>query len=174
MNNTQSLLLYQSHLKTLKVIVKEAEEKLLEEETFVKNNVNFFTKSFLIISCAYLESYIKEVLIELAREINTRLTNRGIPHNYIRWRLNPDKEYKDMEQKCVDLNINLSNKDLDQHISGNPYRTQQLFLKFGINLHSVSEFNNRKDIIQSIVNKRNKVVHYNIMMMPQMLLIRTY
>lgn len=152
---------YIEQLEDLKELVKSTNKMLLGEDSFVLNNINFFTKSFLIISCVYLESYIKDSLMELVHEINDRLIRNKVPHNYIRWRLNPDKDYKDLEQKCTDLIINITKKDLDDYISGNPFRTYQLFLKFGINLKLNKEFNELQEKILFIVTKRNNVAHHN-------------
>lgn len=161
MISTRCLGNYLGLLDGLKVLVNDTNTKLIEEDDFVKNNINFFTKSFFILSCVYLESYIKDSLMEIVDEMNNRLTMSKLPHNLIRWNINPDKEYKDMEQKCIDLSLGIKKKDLDEHISGNPHRTCMLFLKFGINLKSIPDFNNQQDKVMSIVTKRNNIAHHN-------------
>lgn len=161
MSNTKCLDNYLGLLDGLKVLVNDTNIKLIEEDGFVKNNINFFTKSFFILSCVYLESYLKDSLMEIIDEMNNRLLKSKLPHNLIRWWLNPDKEYKDMEGKCNALSLGVTKKNLDEHISGNPHRTVILFLKFGINLKAVLEFNTQQDRIMSIVTKRNNIAHHN-------------
>lgn len=161
MSNTRCLSNYLGLFSELKLLVNDTNRRLIEEDSFVKNNINFFTKSFFILSCVYLESYLKDALMEIVDEMNNRLTISKLPHNLIRWDLNPDKEYKDMEQKCIDLSIGVKKKDLDVHISGNPHKTSTLFLKFGINLKSIPDFNNQQEMIMSIVTKRNNIAHHN-------------
>ena len=144
-------------------IIDETNKRLISEEPdkFIEDNVNFFTKSFLVMMCAYLESYLKDALMVIIDEVNLRLDSTKIPHNLIKWTLNIDKEFKETEYKFEHLKIKLKKKELDEYISGNPFKTRDLFKKFGIPLDKNSIFNTQKDIVNTIVIKRNKVVHHN-------------
>ncbi len=55
----------------------------------------------------------------------------------------------------------MKKKDLDAFISGNPFRTKELFAMFGINLDEVDYYNQRKDAVNQIVAKRNNILHHN-------------
>ena len=63
--------------------------------------------------------------------------------------------------KFENLKISTTKKELDEHISGSPYRTEVLFKKIGIDLSKTDNFTRRKDVIQSIVTKRNRIAHHN-------------
>lgn len=163
MDNTQYLDSYLDRLNALKSIVNTTNERILQEvpDDFFVDNANFFSKSFLVIMCAYLESYLKDVLMIVIDEANQKLRRNKLPHNLIAWSLNIEKELKESEYKYQEFKIPIKKKKLDDFISGSPYRTMNLFKKLGLNLENDPVFNTQKDILNSIVVKRNKVVHYN-------------
>ena len=154
---------YQEQYTKLVEIIDETNKSLISDEPdkFIVDNVNFFTKSFLVMMCAYLESYLKDALMVIIDDVNLRLDSTKIPHNLIKWTLNIEKEFKENEYKFEHLKIKLKKKELDEYISGNPFKTRDLFKKFGIALDKNETFNLQKDIINTIVVKRNKVVHHN-------------
>ena len=79
----------------------------------------------------------------------------------MRWCLNIEKEFKDSDSKFEDFKIPIKKKELDDFISGSPFRTRDLFKKLGINLESNAAFNFQKERINAIVVKRNKIIHHN-------------
>ncbi len=148
-------------LDELKKLVQETNRKLLSgsEEYFV-NNINFFTKSFLVLLCAHLEGYLKSVCILIIEEINEKLAEHPIPHNVVRWSLG-GSDFKPKDYRYENFSIGITKTNVDDEISGNIERTIMTFRKLGIDLTKNVEFNTRKDKIGSIVNKRNSVVHHN-------------
>jgi len=163
MDKTAYLDSYIEQYIKLAEIIETTNKRLLSDEPdkLIEENVNFFTKSFLVMMCAYLESYIKDALMVVIDDVNSKLNSTKIPHNLIKWTLNIEKEFKDNDSKFEQLKIKLKKKDLDDYISGNPFKTKDLFKKFGIQLDKCEKFNSQKDIVNSIVVKRNKVVHHN-------------
>jgi hypothetical protein len=163
MDKTAYLDSYIEQYIKLEEIIETTNKRLLSDEPdkLIEENVNFFTKSFLVMMCAYLESYIKDALMVVIDDVNSKLNSTKIPHNLIKWTLNIEKEFKDNDSKFEQLKIKLKKKDLDDYISGNPFKTKDLFKKFGIPLDKCEKFNSQKDIVNSIVVKRNKVVHHN-------------
>lgn len=154
---------YKSQLDKLKDIVDKTNARSVAEspDPYFGENVNFFTKSFLVNICAYLESFIKDVTFSCIENINTRIQLSKIPHNLILWDLNYDKEIKEKSYSFRNLKVRLKKKDLDDHISGSPYRTVKLFRNIGIDLESNAHFNSYKERINMIVVKRNKILHHN-------------
>ncbi|NMD00662.1 MAG: hypothetical protein GYA62_13210 [Bacteroidales bacterium] len=163
MDKTAYLDSYIEQYTKLAEIIETTNKRLLSDEPdkLIEENVNFFTKSFLVMMCAYLESYIKDALMVVIDDVNSKLNSTKIPHNLIKWTLNIEKEFKESDSKFEQLKIKLKKKDLDDYISGNPFKTKDLFKKFGIPLDKSENFNSQKDIVNSIVVKRNKVVHHN-------------
>ncbi|CAD6491402.1 MAG: hypothetical protein FFODKBPE_00141 [Candidatus Argoarchaeum ethanivorans] len=144
-------------------LIEETNKRCVSKNTshYFINNVNFFNKSFTVLICAYLESYLKDVGMLIIEEMNYRLKNNPVPHNLIKWYLNINKQFKTSETKYEFLKININKKDIDNEISADIGRTINLFQKLGIDLNTNSEFNNYKDIIGSIVRKRNNIIHHN-------------
>lgn len=163
MDNTPHKASYVSQLDKLKEIIEIANSRIVSEtpDDFFQNNANFFTKSFLVIMCAYLESYLKDALMVIIDETNSKLNQSKLPHNLVRWSLNIEKELKDSDLKFEDFKIPIKKKELDDFISGSPFRTKDLFKKLGINLESDALFNSQKERINAIVVKRNKIIHHN-------------
>ena len=154
---------YILQLESLKTIIEIANSKIISEppDEFIYKNTNFFTKSFLVIMCAYLESYLKDALMVIIDEVNLKLATSKLPYNLVKWNFNIDKELKDGELKFEELKLGIKKKELDDFISGNPFRTKDLFKKFGIELDKDDVFNTCKEEINSIVIKRNKILHHN-------------
>lgn len=136
---------------------------------FVYENANFLTKSFLVNLCGYLETYLKDVLEILIIEYNNRLNQQKVPYNLVRWNIEQKSNSKSRvsslldDKHCRDENIELKlkKKDLDSFISGNPFRTRELFKMFGVDLEKNLTFNSMKELIKTIVEKRNNILHHN-------------
>lgn len=162
---------FEEKLEDLRKTVNDCNTIIISEEPlgFVYENANFLTKSFLISLCGYLETYLKDALEILIIDYNDRLTRENFPYNLIRWSIeNKDKSDSKVQSlldkkkaRFEDLCIKLKKKDLDAFISGNPFRTRELFAMFGIELDSIEDFNEKKDSINQIVVKRNNVLHHN-------------
>lgn len=166
MNKSSIFQTYFTMLDDLKKLNDETNIKALSEETdsFISSNINFFTKSFMITLCAYLESYLKDISMEIINAMNLRLTVAKLPHNLVKWSILKKKELTDLsdtELKFEQLTIKITKEELDDFISGMPYRTENLFKKFGIKLFEDEIYKNQKEKIISIVVKRNKILHYN-------------
>ena len=147
----------------LKNLIEETNKLSISEKgsDYFIDNVNFFNKSFTVLSCAYLESYLKDVGMLIIEEMNFRLKNNPVPHNLIKWYININKEFKKNETKYEFFSIDINKKNIDNEISGDIGRTINLFQKLGIDLNTNSEFENYKDIIGAIVTKRNNIIHHN-------------
>lgn len=171
MNVTKVFNKFDDILEDLEITVTSCNEILISDNpsNFVYENSNFLTKSFLISLCGYLETYIKDVLEVLINDYNERIAREKYPYNLIRWSIeNKDKSSSKVpalldknKGRYEYLEIKIKKKDLDPFISGNPFRTRELFRMFGIDLEAIEEFNNKKDLVNQIIVKRNNILHHN-------------
>ena len=166
MNNSTVLTNYIGLFTELNLLNKETEQKVLLEnpDEFITRNINFFTKSFTITICAYLESFLKDVSMTIIDDTNIKLSETKIAYNLVKWSVLKKKELKELNDNELlfeDLKIDIKRKELDDFISGNPYKTEKLFNKIGIKLYENSQYREHKDKVQTIVNKRNNIVHHN-------------
>jgi hypothetical protein len=95
---------------------------------------------------------------------NQKLAQNKIAYNLAKWSVLKKKdlaELNDNELSFEDLSIKVSRKELDEFISGSPYKTEKLFKKIGIKLFEDSIYKEQKEKVISIVDKRNKIVHHN-------------
>lgn len=126
----------------------------------ITDNVNFFTKSFLISACAHLEMCIKEVVYEIAKDIDSKLSSIAIPSSIIEWRLK--KKPDSLVSGTLPLSVKMTKKEVDDLVSGNVYRTREALALVGIELNlKKDQWDTWKESIQAIVTRRNNIVHHN-------------
>lgn len=152
---------YEALLGTLKEIIEQSQARVLcdEPDTIFSDNVNFFVKSYLINICTYLEAYLQDIAFEYSRKVTERLKQAKIPHNFLYAKLS--KDIKEKELEYADASYNYSKKDLSDVISGNPFKTINAFRLIGIDLSSSEKFVEHKNLVGTIVNKRNNIIHHN-------------
>ena len=152
---------YEDLLKTLKEIIEQSQARVLGEEpdNIFSDNVNFFVKSYLINICTYLEAYLQDIAFEHSCRVSKRLKQAKIPHNFLYGKL--AKDIKEKELEYVDASYNYNKKELSDIISGNPYKTIYAFRLIGIDLSSSEKFVEHKNLVGTIVNKRNNIIHHN-------------
>ncbi len=154
---------YESLFLDLKVIISESETRVLcnqPDELFLEN-INFFVKSYLISICSYLEAMLQDLAFLQAQEINSRLLAANIPNNFMLWRVAENIKDKDKRWGYKHGNMFTSKKEVSNNLSANPYRTLKLFSKLGIDLSSNDTFEANKDLVNTIVDKRNSIIHHN-------------
>tara|TARA_R110000737_G_scaffold305292_1_gene312833 strand:+ start:1026 stop:1607 length:582 start_codon:yes stop_codon:yes gene_type:complete len=161
MTNSEVYVKYENLYTSLKHVISESEKRIVDnvpDQLFIEN-VNFFVKSYLINICTYLESYLQDIAFNHAKEIGARVRNSNIPYNYLLWNLS--KDFKDKELKYVNADFKINKKTIADEISANPYKTIKLFRFLGVNLVSCDSFSNLKDLVNSVVVKRNNIIHHN-------------
>lgn len=156
---------FKEGLLELEAMVKQTELAVIggaQTTPLITDNVNFFTKSFLISACAHLEMCIKEIIFELAKDIDARLSAAAIPASVIEWRLNQRKKGDAASSSKSLLNVNMTKKEIDDMVSGNVYKTKDALALVGVELGAQkAQWETWKDAIQSIVTRRNNIVHHN-------------
>lgn len=156
---------FKDGLRELEAMVKKTESAVIggaNTMPLVTDNVNFFTKSFLISACAHLEMCIKEIVFELAADIDARLSTAAIPASIVEWRLTQKKKTENNSGGKTLLRVNMTKKEVDDMVSGNVYRTKEALAIVGVELsEKKDQWESWKDSIQAIVTRRNNIVHHN-------------
>jgi len=152
---------YEALLATLKEIIGQSQARVLSEEPdhIFSDNVNFFVKSYLINICTYLEAYLQDIAFEYSCRVSERLKQAKIPRNFLYGKV--AKEVRDKELEYVDASYVYNKKELSDLISGNPYKTIYAFRLIGIDLGASEKFGEHKNLVGTIVNKRNNIIHHN-------------
>jgi len=158
--NSEIFTRYETLYLELKVIISASEVRVIDEsDELFTNNVNFFVKSYLISICSYLEAYLQDSALRYTKELNIRIANAKIPHNFIHWKM--ISEVKEKKLKYGEIDLSVSKKEISDNISANPYRTLKLFQLLGVDLSEKINFENNKDLINMVVTKRNNIIHHN-------------
>lgn len=154
---------YEELFSELKIVITESENRVISKEPdqLFLGNVNFFVKSYLISICSYLEAMLQDLAFMQAQKINNRLLIADIPNNYLLWRVADNIKEKDKRWGYDRSDLYISKKDISDHLSANPYRTLKLFKKLGIDLSANDTFESNKDLVNTIVDKRNSIIHHN-------------
>lgn len=152
---------YEKLLAELAEIVTESERRILAEEPdhFFTSHANFLVKSYLISLCSYLEVFLKEISREHVKQIQERVALARIPHNILLWSTSTEVKDKDLAFKHFVLPLN--DKDIDDEISGNPFRTAKLLKYLGVDIERVEEYLGLRTLVNSVVGKRNNIIHHN-------------
>ncbi|MCA6128690.1 HEPN domain-containing protein [Thalassolituus oleivorans] len=152
---------YTELFASLKCVIDISEQRVLADDPDVLfiDNVNFFVKSYLISVCSYLEAFLQDVAFKHSQAISKRVLSAQIPHNFLHWRLATG--IKDKLLNYNDISLPVTKKDIANEISANPYRTLKLFQLLGVDLSKKEIFENNKDLINTIVTKRNNIIHHN-------------
>lgn len=154
---------YTKGLIELDSMVRATEREVIngnDNVLLVTDNINFFTKSFLISACAHLEMCIKDIVFAVAGDIDARLSTASIPASIIEWRY---KKRNDSGNAYPNrFAIGITKKEVDDLVSGNVYKTKDALALVGVDLTTdKSEWEAWKDLIQAIVTRRNNIVHHN-------------
>ncbi len=160
--NTVTYNNYIEQFRNLKEFIIETNKRVVNnpEDDYITNSINFFSKSFLVMACAYLEAYLKDAAMAIVTEVDAMLGLNPISSNLIQWSVLREK-FKESSGEFNNFKLSIDAKVIDNEISGNVGKTISLFSRLGVNLLSSDKFNDNKDIISSIVTKRNDVVHHN-------------
>lgn len=160
--NTVTYNNYIEQFGNLKELIIETNKRAVNnpEDDYITNSINFFSKSFLVMACAYLEAYLKDAAMAIITEVDAMLSLNPISSNLIQWSVLREK-FKESSGEYNNFKLSIDAKVIDNEVSGNVGKTISLFSRLGVNLLSSDKFNDNKDIISSIVTKRNDVVHHN-------------
>lgn len=156
---------YKDGLVELQTIVQKTEAAIVSESSqdlLVSANVNFFAKSFLISICAHLEMCIKDIVFAVASELDRRLSVASIPTTFIEWRYSQKKKVDSPGQQIQSAGIGMTRKEIDELVSGNVFKTKDALALVGVELAAdKAKWESWKELIQSMVTKRNNIVHHN-------------
>lgn len=161
MTHAQTYAHYLGLFNSLKEIIVKSQERLVQDvpDPFFVDHSNFLVKSYLICLCSYLEAFLKDVALEHVDRIKQQIIQANVPHNIVVWSLDTKVQDKDLAYK--QFSLPLSKKDVDDELSGNPFRTAKLFCYIGIDLESNEEFKRNRELVNAVVAKRNNIIHHN-------------
>lgn len=97
--------------------------------------------------------------LEHVDRIKQQIIQANVPHNIVIWSLDTKVQDKDLAYK--QFNLPLSKKDVDDELSGNPFKTAKLFCYIGIDLESNEAFKRNRELVNAVVAKRNNIIHHN-------------
>jgi hypothetical protein len=157
--------IYKTGLSELCSMVTATEREVINSsghDLLITNNINFFTKSFLISLCAHLEMCIKDIVFAIATDLDERISLASIPSSIIEWRYNQKKKGDSVASQTQRFGIGMTRKEVDDLVSGNVYRTRDALALVGVDLAvDKSTWETWKELIQNIVTRRNSIVHHN-------------
>lgn len=147
----------------LKVILLESQERVVREDAdiFFVGNVNFFVKAYMINLCTYLEAYLQDIAYFHSSLISARLKSAGIPHNFVYWKMVKGVGEKDKQLSFKNIQLSVSRDDVAVNLSANPGKTISFFRFLGLNLTASEGFNSTKEVVGTVVGKRNNIIHHN-------------
>lgn len=142
-------------------IIQASEQRLLQDnpDELFNENSNFFVKAYLVSLCTYLEAYLQDTACMYANELNSRVKNAKIPHNFVHWRIAKDITKVGLDFKELELTVERT--EISDGLSGNPHKTIKLFQYLGVDLQSMTNFNANKGRVNAVVRVRNNIVHHN-------------
>jgi hypothetical protein len=161
MSHDQTYVHYLGLFNNLKEVIRKSQERMFSDppDVFFVDHSNFLVKSYLICLCSYLEAFLKDVAYAHVNRVKQHIIQANVPHNIILWSLEADVKDKNLAYQPFALP--LEKKNVDDELSGNPFRTSKLFRYIGIDLESCDQFRGYKELVNSVVAKRNNVIHHN-------------
>lgn len=152
---------FKGQYEALRIIIHESQNRIVSEpaDKLFSENLNFFTKAYLINICTYLEAFLQELALCHLETIKKRVSTASIPHNLMIWCTK--SEHKEKDFKFEEFKIDKAKSDISDQLSGNPYKTITAFKLLGFDITNNPKFIEHKDVIGSIVNKRNNIIHHN-------------
>lgn len=155
---------YKVGLAQLRLMVDAVEREVLDStgsSRLITDNINFFTKSFLISLCAHLEMCVKDVVYVIAGDLDERVSAACIPSSIIDWRYSK-KKGESSSGALQRFAVGMTKKEVDDLVSGNVYRTRDALALVGVDLSAdKATWETWKELIQNIVTRRNNIVHRN-------------
>ena len=155
---------YLSQIAALATMVTICKGRVLSDspDSLIINNVNYFTKSYLIMLCVYLESYIKECAYKYVLACKVAINQLKIPNNLILWSVRKNDKIKDTDLEFIDYDVHLTRDDIDDLLSANPFKTKKLLELAGIDFDSDNDLKRLvAETIHPVVAKRNDIIHHN-------------
>ncbi|WP_141099346.1 HEPN domain-containing protein [Pseudomonas nitroreducens] len=152
---------FKKQYENLEGIISESQKRTVSDpvDDLFSENLNFFIKAYLINICTYLEAFLQELALCRLERIKKLVSDVSIPHNLMIWCTKAEHKEKDL--KFEEFKIEKTKSDISDELSGNPYKTINTFKLLGIDIRKNQKFEEHKDVIGSIVTKRNNIIHHN-------------
>ncbi|OHU89186.1 MULTISPECIES: HEPN domain-containing protein [Pseudoalteromonas] len=161
MPHTQQYLTSQELMDSLVELVEQSELRFQADDDLFGEHMNLFVRSYMVLMCAYLESYLKNLTKHYIDKVDEALVASPYPKNLFRWSVQREKYKHNNDGICDFFSLGISSDDIDKNLSANPHKTIPFFARLGIRLEAIDDFSDISDQVEAIVTKRNNIVHYN-------------
>ncbi|WP_037316951.1 HEPN domain-containing protein [Ruegeria halocynthiae] len=161
MNPHSSSIHFEEQFSALREVAEESNRRLLQEvpDALFENHSNVFIKSYLVSACSVLEAFLQNEVLYFVHEIKGRVFSANIPHNLTTW--SAGAKESSANRKFSPFEIDLTDKEVTEKVSGNIEKTINSFASVGVDLTGDDEFRALKDFISARVTKRNSIIHDN-------------
>lgn len=158
-------------LTSLRVQIRITEDYLIRDESYFKDHITFFTRSFIVNLCSYIESYIKHLFRTVISGFETELQKLHIPQELILWAIKKDAPKEPTTRLSgfvpdfqIFSNQKALNEFIESYASPNPDKIIKGFRLIGIYLDYFDDFHTGDELrerITTLVSKRNQIIHHN-------------
>ncbi|OJF93482.1 hypothetical protein AX760_05695 [Pararhizobium antarcticum] len=155
--------MYGRQLDKLSEIIDKTNDRVISDppDELFADNINFYTKSYLINLCAITEACLKDTAMVVVRAMIDRISSANISNNIVFWGVFKDGFDEKKHSKFEKFALSITEKSVSDKLSANPWRAIKLFELLGCDIKKNADFEAVKGIIASVVDKRNNIVHHN-------------
>lgn len=143
-------------------VVKESNSRIVSDnpDEFFSNHQNVLIKAYLVSACSVLEAFVQELVYECYQVFSERARGANLPHNAVLWEI-PKMANDEKSLRYVSFELGRSRRDVSNLVSASYHKTITAFRKIGVCIEDDAAVGLHKDVISSVVEKRNNIVHHN-------------
>src|SRR5690606_24699324 len=84
-----------------------------------------------------------------------------VSHNIVAWSLFKENFDEKKHSKFSNFELGIDEKVISDKLSANPWKAMKLFELLGCKVQENKDFDSVKNVVGSVVDKRNNIVHHN-------------
>jgi hypothetical protein len=93
--------------------------------------------------------------------MSARLSDAKVAHNLVMWSVFKDNFEDSKHASYGVFSLKIDEKSVNEKLSANPWKAIKLFQMCGCDLMKSTDFSEVKNVVGTVVEKRNNVVHRN-------------